>query len=138
MRYLVMIAGLLAACAPLPQGGRLGGETLPQAAGPEMIVRVASAGPRARALLEEVAARCWLDGIVRGAQLIVDRQTGAVIIVDDTSDLLSAQFIAPRGGRSRIRLSGPVVADRAKADKLVWSLDRAVRTGETFCPIGTA
>lgn len=138
MRFLLVLAALTAGCVP---GARLpipNQETLPQAAGPEVIVRFSLAGPRARRLLEEVAARCWLDGITRGAQLIVDRQTGAVIIVGDTDDLLSANFLAPRGGRSRIRLSGPVVGNQRKADALVRTLDRAVKTGETFCPIGTA
>lgn len=137
MRLLLVLGLVLAGCAPggLPGPQR---ESLPQAAGPEIIVRFSTRGPRARALLEEVAARCWLDGIVRGAQMIVDRQTGAVIIVGDTNDLLSAQFLSPRNGRSRVRLTGPVIGIQTKADALVRTLDRAVKTGETFCPLGTA
>jgi hypothetical protein len=99
-----------------------------------MVVLISKTGQPARDLLELVAARCWLDGVVLGAQLIVDRQTGRVIIVDETSDLLAADFLANKGRRSRVRLSGPVVGDPIKANKLVESLDRAVRTGETACP----
>lgn len=107
------------------------------AVGPEIVVLVSSTGQEARTLIEHVAARCWLDGIVRGAQLIVNRQTGNVIIVGDTTDLLAADFLRPRGGRSRVRLSGPVVADPIKRRRLVQSLDKAVLTGETGCPIAT-
>ena len=135
MRVLLVLAALaVAACQPISRTGQ--GPAKPPV-GPEMIVRFSVQGQAARDLLEEVAARCWLDGVTRGAQLIVNRQTGGLVIVGDRSELLAADFLVPREGRSRVRLSGPVVADRAKADYLVRSLDRAVKTGDTFCPIGT-
>jgi hypothetical protein len=105
--------------------------------GPAIVIRLSESGQPARDLLERVAARCWLDGIVRGAAMVVDRQTGRVIIVSDTDDLLAADFLAPEGGRGRVRLSGPVIADPAKTQRLVETLDLAVRTGETSCPIAT-
>lgn len=127
---LAIAAVALAACVPAP---RQQAQPKPPV-GPELVVLISKTGQPARDLLELVAARCWLDGVVLGAQMIVDRQTGRVIIVGDTRDLLAADFLRNKGGRSRVRLSGPVVADPVKADKLVQSLDRAVRTGETACP----
>lgn len=125
----------LSACAqlPLPSGAERP-TTIGRAAGPEIVVRFSSRGQNARTLLEQLAASCWLDGIVRGAQLIVDRNSGNVVIVGETTDLLAADFLRPKDGRSRIRLSGPVIGDRIKADKLVATLDRAVKTGQTTCP----
>ncbi len=130
IRVLALTLAVLAtACVPVQR------QAQPKPpVGPEMVVLISKTGQPARDLLELVAARCWLDGVVLGAQLIVDRQTGRVIIVDETSDLLAADFLANKGGRSRVRLSGPVVGDPIKANKLVESLDRAVRTGETACP----
>ncbi|MEM9140385.1 MAG: hypothetical protein AAGB15_11215 [Pseudomonadota bacterium] len=131
---LLLTASLVAACQP----NAVQPTAPPKAAvGPEIVVRFSKSGQQAKDLLELVAAQCWLDGIVRGAQMIVDRNTGRVIIVGDTDDLLAADFLRPLDGRSRIRLSGPVVADPVKADRLVQSLDRAVKTGQTSCPIAT-
>ena len=84
-----------------------------------------------------MGAGCWLDGVLRGASMIVDRQTGRIIIVSDTENLLSADYLSPRDGHRRVRLSGPVVADPVKRDRLVETLDLAVTTGKTDCPIAT-
>jgi hypothetical protein len=105
--------------------------------GPEIVVRLDEHGQPARDLVEQVAARCWLDGILRGAAMVVDRQTGRVIIVSDTENLLAADFLTPKDGRSRVRLSGPVVADPTTQRRLVETLDLAVRTGKTDCPVAT-
>ena len=138
MMRMVAILGalLLAACQPVP---------LPTAStpnpgapkGPEIVVLVAKTGQPARDLMHHIAARCWLDGIVRGAQLIV-KPGGNLIIVGDTTDLLAADYLGLKGNRSRWRLSGDVIRNRAKTQALVRTLDRAVRTGQTACPIGTA
>ncbi len=128
-----MVLAALSACAPIP----LGGPVAPPrpAVGPEIIVRIPQRGQAARDLIEHVGARCWLDGVTRGAQMIVNRQTGRIVIVDDTKDLLAADFLRPKDGRSRIRLSGPAIGDPVKKQKIVASLDKAARTGETSCPI---
>jgi hypothetical protein len=128
-RLAFALAAVLAGCAPLPSAPPK------PPIGPEIVVRISETGRPARELVERVAAGCWLDGIVRGASMIVDRQTGRVIIVSDTDDLLAADFLEPQGGRSRLRLSGPVIADPVKAQRLVETLDLAVRTGVTSCPI---
>ena len=137
IRTLTLVAAIaVTACGPLPGLKRPAPDVRP-AIGPEVVVRF-NAGRRApRLLLESVAARCWLDGVVRGAQMIVNRQTGNIIIVGDTTDLLAADFLPAQRGTSRVRLSGPVIAAPAKTAKLVASLDRAARTGETACPIAT-
>ncbi len=124
-------AAALTACASLPS------TPAKPPIGPEIVVRLSQTGQPARDLLERVAASCWLDGIVRGASMIVDRQTGRVIIVSDTDDLLAADFLPPQDRRARVRLSGPVIADPVKRDRLVETLDLAVRTGQTSCPIAT-
>ena len=134
----LLLAG--AACAPAAppadifQGGTA--KAAPKAAiGPQVIVRIPQRGQVAKTLIEQVGARCWLDGITQGAQMFVDRQTGRIVIVGETSDLLAADFLPPSDERSRIRLSGPVVGDPAKASRLVETLDIASRTGKTDCPI---
>lgn len=127
-----LLIGALAACVP-PVGR--GPETpIGKGTGPELIVRFSKTGQEARTMLEYLAASCWLDGVVGGAQLIVDRQSGGVVIVDDTKDLVAAEFLRPKDGRSRIRLTGPAIRNPATADRLVATLDRAVKTGETTCP----
>lgn len=144
-RFAFLVAALLAAACST--GGDLGkggsGDTpaagdktaLRPAIGPEIVVSFDSGRRAPRYLLERVAARCWLDGVVRGAQMIVNRDTGNLIIVGDKIDLLAADFLKPLDGKSRVRLSGPVIADPAKKTKLVTSLERAARTDETACPI---
>jgi hypothetical protein len=124
------LAALLAACAqPAPPPG-------PRVQ-PETIVAFDRTGQPARDLLELVAAQCWLDGVVRGASMIVDRQNGRVIIVSDTEELLEARFLSEKGGQSRVRLTGPVVDDPVKTRRLVETLDLAAATGKTDCPIAT-
>lgn len=132
-----MLAAILAAaaCTPLPAPVGPDAGALRPAIGPEIVVRFDSGRQAPRYLVERVAARCWLDGVVGGAQMIVNRQTGGIIIVGETTDLLAADFLEPRDGRSRVRLSGPVIAEPAKKSRLVTTLDRAARTGETACPI---
>jgi hypothetical protein len=67
--------------------------------------------------------------------MIVDRNTGRLIIDDDTAMLLTAEFLPPRDGRTRVRLTGPAADDPATALKLAQSVDKAEKTGETACPI---
>jgi hypothetical protein len=130
-RLALVLGAALSGCAPLPS------TPAKPPIGPEIVVRLSETGRPARDLLERVAAGCWLDGVVRGAALVVDRQTGRVIIVSDDHDLLAADFLSSDGGQSRVRLSGPVIADPVKRQRLVETLDLAVRTGETSCPIAT-
>lgn len=137
IRVLLLTGALTsAACVPLPASKGPTGPTR-AAIGPEIVVRFDSGRQAPRLMLERLAAGCWLDGVVRGAQMIVNRQTGNLIIVGDTTDLLAADFLEPQAGRNRVRLSGPVIADPVKKNRLVTSLDRASRTGETSCSMAT-
>lgn len=129
---LVLLAFALAACAG-PIDGRSVAPT-PQPIGPEATVRIAEAGAGARRFAEHVAARCLLDGVVRGAAMVVDRQTGRVIIVGDTGELLAIDFL-PADGGSRLRLSGPAMAEPAMRQQILFHIDRAARTGDTACPM---
>ena len=131
MRALILIAAVaLAACQPMTPV-----QTQPPPTDePSVVVSVGRTGQAARDILHEVAVGCWLDGVVRGANLII-KPTGNLIIVSDTDTLVAADFIGNRSGRSRWRLSGQSVADPIKQARLVETLDLAVRTGQTDCPI---
>lgn len=134
-RFLILASiAALAACTPL-RPGDLGPTTGARPAiGPEVVVRFSPGRRSPRAILEQVAARCWLDGVVGGAGMVVDRQTGRIVIAGETRQLLAADFLRPEDGRSRVRLSGPIIADSIKQRRLVETLDLAARTGETGCP----
>lgn len=123
---------VLAACAAEPRKAEPKPEPPSE---PEVIAQISATGQAARDLIETIAARCWLDGIARGAAMVVDRRTGRVIIVSDTDDLLYADFLTSTDGRSRVRLTGPLVADPATARRLAQTIDTAEKTGETACPI---
>ncbi|MEM0990307.1 MAG: hypothetical protein AAGK00_15645 [Pseudomonadota bacterium] len=129
---LLAAALVLAACQPPPP--QQSAAPARAATGPQVVVLVSRTGQPARDILEQVAASCWLDGVVGGASMIVDRQSGRIIIVSDTEDLLTADFIGLKGAQSRVRLAGPIVGDAAKQRRLVETLDLAVRTGQTTCP----
>ncbi|MEL7469210.1 MAG: hypothetical protein AAFN27_12200 [Pseudomonadota bacterium] len=98
-----------------------------------IVVLVAATGQRARDLIHNVSARCWLDGVVAGAQLIV-KPTGNVEIVGDKYLLVAADYAGLRGARSRWKLTGTALKDPVQRARLVETLDQAVKTGETSCP----
>lgn len=87
----------------------------------------------ARPLVEEIAARCWLDGTVGAAAMIVDRSSGRIVMSGETEDLLIVDFI-PTIDLARIRLSGPIIADQARTQQLLLPLTDYQRTGEIDCP----
>lgn len=129
----LLTALALSACAPQPI---VHNTPAPEPKGPEIVVRIGATGQDARTLVEHVAAGCWLDGVVRGAAMVVDRGSGRVVIDGDVQTLMAADFLSPaQDGASRLRLSGPVIGDPLKRDRLVETLDLAVRTGQTECPI---
>ena len=65
----------------------------------------------ARELVHNLAARCWLDGVVRGAQLIVTPLTGEIRIVGETETLLRGKLLTPEGGKARLRLTGTAIGN---------------------------
>ena len=87
----------------------------------------------ARPVVEEIAARCWLDGVVGAGTMLVDRDTGQILMSGETEDLLVVDFL-PTTDLARMRLSGPVMADRAKQERLLMPLSTYDRTGEIECP----
>lgn len=120
---------LLAACAaPAPEP-----EPRSALAGPGLPLVLAMSGEPARMLLETVAARCWLDHVVRGGSMTVDRQTGRVVISSDVRDLLVAELVPVGDGSSIVRLTGPAAGDPATALKLSETLEIAATTGRTAC-----
>lgn len=135
MRIVLLVALMgLSACqmARLPQPAKI---QYPEE-NHSVIVQVSATGQNARNLIHDVAARCWLDGVVRGAQLIV-KPSGNVEIVGDKYLLVAADYVGLAGARSRWKLTGTAVRDPGKRARLVETLDRAVKTGETQCPILT-
>lgn len=99
-----------------------------------IVVLVSKTGQPARDLVHSVAARCWLDGVVRGAQMIV-KPSGNIEIVGDQYLLVAADYIGLKGARSRWRLTGTALRDPVKRQRLVASLDEVVRSGNTACPV---
>lgn len=121
----------LAACqaAPIPKPVK----TQSPREDASIVVLVSRTGQQARDLMHELAARCWLDGVVRGAQLIV-KPGGNIEIVGDRELLVAADYIGLKGARSRWRLTGVSIRDPQQTRRLVQTLDHAVKTGDTFCP----
>ena len=133
MRALALTALLfLTACAanaPAPQPAKI---QHPEEA-ESVIVLVSKTGQPARDLIHFLAASCWLDGVVGGAQLIV-KPGGNVEIVGDRFLLVAADYIGLKGARSRWKLTGTALRDPFKRRRLIETLDIAARTGETRCP----
>ena len=76
-----LLTASLAACAP---------KSVPKAPPPvvvnkepELVLTFSRPGVHAGKLVHDLAARCWLDGVVRGAQLFVTPMTGEIRIVGD-------------------------------------------------------
>ena len=132
MRFALLATLLLGACAarePIPAPAKI--------QHPEedasINVLVSRTGQPARDLMHEVAARCWLDGVVLGAQLII-KPSGNLEIVGDKFLLVAADYAGLVGAQSRWKLTGTAIRNRVQRDRLVATLDQAARTGETACP----
>lgn len=131
---LLLSFSLLAACAG-PISGQARRPAGPKPAiGPELTLSLDRRGADARRFVEEVAARCLLDGVVRGAAMVVDRQSGRVVIAGDREELLAIDILGSGWRSTRVRLSGPTVADPRTREAMVYQIDRASRTGDTACP----
>ena len=135
-RSLLIAAALLAGCAEAPPVPSKAPEPAARAEPAGIVVQVSQTGQPARDLMHRLAAECWLDGVVRGAQLIV-KPDGNLVIVGETQDLVAANYVGLKGTSSRWRLTGTAVSDPALSRRLVQTVDRANRTGETACPIAT-
>ena len=131
-RALLLVALMaLAACAnaPAPQPAKI---KYPEEA-ESIVVLVSRTGQPARDLMHHLAASCWLDGVVRGAQLIV-KPGGNIEIVGDRYLLVAADYLGLKGARSRWKLTGTALRDPVQRSRLVETLDIAARTGQTACP----
>lgn len=128
---LVVILGVVGACAqrPAPQPAKI---NYPEEA-ESLVVLVERTGQPARDLIHNLAAGCWLDGVVQGAQLIV-KPSGNIEIVGDRYLLVAADYLGRQGVRTRWKLTGTALRDPVQRDRLVETLDQAARTGRTACP----
>ena len=127
----LLIPALLAACANPPTPS-------PPPAPPAsaLVFQVDRGEEEALALVEDLAAACWLDHVVGGGNLLVDRRRKRFVIVSDTADLLEARFGVLEPGRSELLLDGPAAETPETARRLAETLDTANRTGETGCAPG--
>ena len=87
----------------------------------------------ARIFVEEVAARCWLDTELQAAAVIVDRQTGKIVVVGETEALVVAEFATLGEAATQVALTGPAVDDTARATRLTLRLQQAEASGDTAC-----
>lgn len=108
----------------------------PEVENPDVDLTMTQSGAPARDLLERVAAECWLNDVVGGASMVVDRSTGRVVITSDTEDLLVAEPFAEAAG-TRVRLTGPAAVEPGTAQRLSETMEAAVTTGRTTCPAAT-
>lgn len=128
MRLILAVLALAACAAEPPQ------PTPPPAAAPaDLVLHIERPEAEAMELLEKLAANCWLDSIVGGANLLVDRGAKRLVIVADQSELLDVRFGVRTPLRSQLRLDGPAARDPDKARGLARTLDTADRTGDTVC-----
>ncbi|MEL6577328.1 MAG: hypothetical protein AAFQ81_15715 [Pseudomonadota bacterium] len=135
------LLGSLAACGTdgglyQPQDVPPGPPPYPLAEGSQLTVELGLAQPEAQLFVEEVAARCWLDGVLRADAMIVDRASGRIVMTGETDDLLIVDFIprADSQALAALRLSGPAVTNEEQTRRLLEHLERAERTGEVACP----
>ncbi|MEO0819859.1 MAG: hypothetical protein AAF074_05445 [Pseudomonadota bacterium] len=108
----------------------------PLAEGPEMTLELSRNTAEARPFIEELGARCWLDGVLSAANMVVDRQSGRIVFAGESEDLLVVDFLptAEPAALARMRLSGPTIGDDEKTTELLSHLTKAERTGEIDCP----
>jgi hypothetical protein len=125
---LAPLALLLGACAA------------PRTAAPPVATPVPTAVPtvtlpfamdEARSRTEVVAVRCWLDPVLAGAVMLVDRQTGEITVTDDDALLLGITFQAATGGTG-LTMTGTAMDDPARAARLDADL-RTVARGDAAC-----
>lgn len=126
---MLMVVTACAGNRPAPQEAKI---KYPEEA-ESIVVLVGKTGQPARDLIHFLAASCWLDGVVRGAQLIV-KPGGNIEIVGDRYLLVAADYAGLKGGRSRWKLTGTALRDPVQRRRLVETLDKAARTGDTTCP----
>ncbi|MEM7059615.1 MAG: hypothetical protein AAF557_18680 [Pseudomonadota bacterium] len=132
MRLLLLLACFVAVAACQPVKPR---STAAKAPVDGVVVQISATGQRGRDLMHEVAARCWLDGVVGGAQLIIWPDGNTLEIAGETQKLVRAEYVGRAGRNGRWHLTGQSVNNPAQRARLVQTLDLAVKTGDTSCPI---
>lgn len=101
--------------------------------GPGLPLLMAMPIGEARESLERVAAGCWLDDVVGGGSMIVDRATGRVIITSDTEDLLITELVPLDQNSSIAQVTGPAIDDPATVLRLSETLEASIASGHTEC-----
>ncbi|MGF1554217.1 MAG: hypothetical protein ACFBWO_17195 [Paracoccaceae bacterium] len=107
----------------------------PLAPDPSMTVELDRSTPEAIPFVEEIAARCWLDGLVQADAMIVDRSSGRIVMTGETTDLLILDFLpVDEEALASLRLAGPVLVDETKTETMLHHLAHATREDEIICP----
>lgn len=103
--------------------------------GPGLPLLMAMPIGEARESLERVAASCWLDDVVGGGSMIVDRATGRVVITSDTEDLLITELVPLDQNSSIAQVTGPAIDDPATVLRLSETLEAWIASGQTECRV---
>ncbi|MEO0761010.1 MAG: hypothetical protein AAFZ09_04265 [Pseudomonadota bacterium] len=140
----VLASGLASGLAACSADGGLyqpsdippGQSTPPATQAPQVVLELDLPTAQAIPFIEEVSARCWLDGVVRADAMFVFRESGRIVMTGETEDMLVVDFlpIPDEAGFAKMRLSGPVLTNEALTESLIEHLQRAERGGEIACP----
>ncbi len=133
-RLCPALGALLAACAaaPAPEPAPPAALALePEPAG--LTERLAAPASIARARVERLAARCWLDAELAAEVMLVDRRTGEIVAAGAVGELLRIGFQPTGPLETEVRLAGPALDDRARAGRLRAALARALEGAEPAC-----
>jgi len=131
MRAAPLALALLAACAArAPQPAPEPAPAPPVAVAPNLAVTVPAPASIAGERVERLAVVCWLDDELAAAQMVVDRQTGAIVAVSADRDLLRIALEPDGPLATRVMLEGPALSDPARAGRMEDALSRVLE-GET-------
>ena len=136
MRGLRLVPGLLLALAACAQSAPPSGYGYRQPAAPEESFRsvvLEEEYAAVRSGLERVAAECWLDGELRAANLLVDRNTGDLGFYDDAGKMLTADIVPIRTRVTEVRLIGAAIEAPGRYERMKSSLTRTVASGSAAC-----
>ena len=90
---------------------------------------VATVGPA----LENVAARCWLDGELRAANLLVDQTSGTLAFFNDGGQILTAEIHPRRTQLTEVRFSGAAIEEPGRYERMKSSLEAALASETETC-----
>lgn len=126
-------AGLPLASAPIPEPGAQYRFDVQPPLGPVLEPVVLRAPMSiARSRVEMLAASCWLDDELAAEIMLVDTR-GDIVAAGAEGEMMRIGF-APVGPlETAVRLSGPAVADQARAQRMTAALSRSIDSARPTC-----